>query len=181
MVSVQTHVVRPSLLRLGLVSIVTAGALFTGPSVAVAQEHQGRRARLSEDLRQRLREGDSLATTVILTGSQARVDDVATRHGLRIRKRLRSGAVLEVPAHRLAAVASDDTVDQLSGNHVVGAQMAVTLQSVGADAVQEGIAALGVRGVTGAGVGIAVIDSGVASVPELRGRIVASLDFTDDR
>jgi serine protease AprX len=31
---------------------------------------------------------------------------------------------------------------------------------------------------TGAGIGVAVIDSGVAEVPELRGRIVVSVDFT---
>ena len=33
-------------------------------------------------------------------------------------------------------------------------------------------------GVTGEGVVVAVIDSGVAEVPELRGRIVVSMDFT---
>src|SRR6185436_1963020 len=36
----------------------------------------------------------------------------------------------------------------------------------------------GAPGLTGAGVGVAVIDSGVAEVPELRGRIVVSVDFT---
>jgi len=34
---------------------------------------------------------------------------------------------------------------------------------------------------TGAGIGIAVIDSGIAALPELRGRIAASVDFTDAR
>jgi serine protease AprX len=36
------------------------------------------------------------------------------------------------------------------------------------------------RALTGKGVGIAVIDSGVAPLAEFRGRIVASRDFTDD-
>ena len=33
----------------------------------------------------------------------------------------------------------------------------------------------------GAGIGVAVIDTGVAMMPELRGRIIASHDFTDER
>jgi serine protease AprX len=106
------------------------------------------------------------------------VDEIAARHGLRIKKRLRSGALLDVPAYRLQAVSDDPAVDQLSGNHIVGAQMAVTMQAIGADQVQAGLESLGIPGVTGAGVGIAIIDSGIANVPELRDRIVASLDFT---
>ena len=59
--------------------------------------------------------------------------------------------------------------------------MAVTNQSIGADLVHEGGWAEGIGPLTGKGIGIAVIDSGVAPLPELRGRIVASRDFTDDR
>jgi serine protease AprX len=55
----------------------------------------------------------------------------------------------------------------------------VTNQAIGADQVQAGLA--GLPGLTGAGVGIAVIDSGIAQVPALHGRVVASVDFTDDR
>ena len=58
--------------------------------------------------------------------------------------------------------------------------MAVTNQSIGADLVHEGGWAEGIGPLTGKGIGVAVIDSGVANVPELRGRIVASVDFTDD-
>ena len=59
--------------------------------------------------------------------------------------------------------------------------MGVTNQTIGADVVQAGGWAPGIGAFTGAGVGIAVIDSGVAMMPELRGRIIASKDFTDDR
>src|SRR5688572_20842137 len=122
--------------RLRLVSLLAAAALAAGAPAADAQGQDGRRARLSTDLAQRLQAGDSDATAVILTGSQGLVDDVAARHGLLVRKRLRSGALLEVPAYKLEAVAADADVDHLSGNHIVAAQMGVTLESIGADQVQ---------------------------------------------
>jgi serine protease AprX len=164
-----------------LCCLLSIAALSLGAFDAAAQGTRGRRARLSDDLAQKLRAGDARPSTVIFTGSQARVDQVAARHGLRIRKRLKSGALLEVPGHQLQAVAEDPEVDNLSGNHRVTAQMTTGVQSTGADLVQGGLTQLGAAGLTGAGVGIAVIDSGVAFVPELRGRIVASKDFTDDR
>ena len=169
-------VLSPRVARLGVVSLLGAAVLVLGTSEAGAQGRH--RARLSEDLRQRLRGGDAGTTSVIFTGSQARVDELVARHGLRIKKRLRSGAVLEVPAYRLDTVTTDPAVDQLSGNHVVGAQLTTAVQAIGADQVQAGAASLNVPGVTGTGVGIAVIDSGIANVPQLRGRIVASVDFT---
>ena len=54
--------------------------------------------------------------------------------------------------------------------------MAVTNIATGASQVWR--RSLG-QGVTGRGIGVAVIDSGVAPHRALRGRIVASLDFTD--
>ena len=171
---------RLSRLRPGLVFVLAAAFVGLGALDAAAQG-QGRRARLSGDLVQKLRAGDGRTSTVIFTGSQARVDEIVARHGLQVRKRLKSGAVLEVPGYQLQAVAGDPQVDALSGNQLVTAQMATSVQSTGADQVHGGLATLGAAGVTGAGIGIAVIDSGVAYMPELRGRIVASRDFTDDR
>ena len=52
--------------------------------------------------------------------------------------------------------------------------MAVTNVAIGADQVHAGLASAGVPGVTGKGVGVAIIDSGIANVPELQGRVVAS-------
>ncbi len=57
----------------------------------------------------------------------------------------------------------------------------MTNQSIGADLVHEGGWATGIGPLTGKGIGVAVIDSGVAPLAEFRGRIVASRDFTDDR
>ena len=55
--------------------------------------------------------------------------------------------------------------------------MAVTTEAIGADQVWSGAFA-GLRGYTGRGIGVAVIDSGIAQHRALRGRIVASVDFT---
>ena len=103
---------------------------------------------------------------------------MATRHGLRISRRLRTGAVMHVPAGKLAALAADADASSLSSNYRVGGHMAVTNATIGADQVWVDGWAEGVKGVTGEGVGVAVIDSGVADLPELRGRIVVSMDFT---
>ena len=84
-----------------------------------------------------------------------------------------------MPAGILSAVANDSEVDQLSSNYLVNAHMEVTNQTIGADLVQQGGWAPDIGPLTGAGVGVAVIDSGVAPMPELRGRIVVSKDFTE--
>ncbi len=140
---------------------------------------QARRARLSDDLVERLRAGDTADHAIIVTGSSVQVDAVARRHGLTVRKRLQTGAVLDVPAGALDALTRDPDVDQLSGNHRLTSQMAITNTAIGADQAWEAIGDL--PGVTGRGVGVAIIDSGIADVPALRGRVVASVDFTDGR
>jgi serine protease AprX len=96
-------------------------------------------------------------------------------------KRLATGAVLEVPAGALAAVAADPNVDQLSSNYAIRSQMAVTNQTIGADLTQEGGWAQGIGALTGEGIGVAVIDSGVSPVPELKDRIVVNVDFISRR
>ena len=140
---------------------------------------QGRHARLSEDLVRRLRSGDTTATSVIVSGTSQRIDAIAARHGLRIRKRLQSGAVVDVPAGRLDELAADGTIDQLSSDQRVRSSMRVTNAAIGADLAWSGSVGGGVPAVTGEDISVAVIDSGVAQVPELRGRIVASVDFTN--
>src|SRR5688572_23223351 len=169
-----------SLRTVPLMACALTATAFLGTAPEAGAQGSGKRATLSEDLAQKLRDGDFTDTTIIFTATQARADEVAARHGLQITKRLKSGVVMKVPAHRLEQLASDPEVDHLSGNHRMHSQMAVTNQAIGADQVQAGLAA-GVPGLTGAGVGIAIIDSGIANVPELSGRIVASVDFTDDK
>jgi serine protease AprX len=163
--------------RLTLSCLVLSGLVL---ATAASANAQSRHARISRDLEQRLQAGDTDATSVIVAGTPERIARIAARHGLRITKPLATGAVLEVPAGALEAVANDAEVDSLSSNLVVEAHMAVTNQTIGADLVQQGGWAPGIGPLSGAGIGVAVIDSGVAQMPELRGRIIATKDFTDD-
>jgi serine protease AprX len=162
---------------------LAATALAVASIVLFASQHadaQGR-ARLSRDLVDRIASGDFVDTSVIATGTEEQVNRIAMRHGLRVRQRLATGAVLDVPAGMLAAITADADIDQLSGNYVVRSQMSVTNEAIGADLVHAGNWAPGIGALTGHGVGVAVIDSGIAPLPTLRSRIVASVDFTDAR
>ena len=135
---------------------------------ATAAQAQGRRARLSDDLAKKLEQGDASTTSVIVSGSQARALAVAARHGLRVKTLLETGAVLDVPAGRLAALAADAGVDALSSDQDVKSTMALTNTAIGAELLQTaGAVATNLGAVTGKGVGVAVIDSGVAIVPQL--------------
>jgi len=116
-------------------------------------------------------------TCVLLSGPQSQVDAVAARHGLRVHTRLRTGAVVEAPAGTLDAL-SGEAGSSLSGNYRLRGHMAVTTVAIGADQVWADGWAEGMEGVTGAGIGVAVVDTGVADLPELRDRIVVSVDFT---
>src|SRR5262245_54451766 len=94
--------------RLAFAALLTIGAIAAVPAPADAQAKH--RARLSRDLEQRLGSGDTAVTSVILTGSQQRIDRIAARNGLRVHKRLQTGAVVDVPAGALAALAADAEV-----------------------------------------------------------------------
>ncbi|HZN79710.1 MAG TPA: S8 family serine peptidase, partial [Mycobacterium sp.] len=145
---------------------------------AIDASAQGRRARLSRDLAQQLESVTDTATCVIVPGTRAQLDGLASRHGLTIRKRLKAGAVVEIPAGALAAVAADAGLDSLTSNYRLQPHMAVTTAAIGADQVWSTGWVAGAPGLTGSGIGVAVIDTGVAAVPELKNRIVVSVDFT---
>ncbi|OFW17278.1 MAG: hypothetical protein A3H29_00485, partial [Acidobacteria bacterium RIFCSPLOWO2_02_FULL_67_21] len=139
---------------------------------------QGRRAHLSSDLASRVQAGSVEEECVILTGTSQQIDAAAGTHGLKVRKRLTGGAVVQVPAGGLGALAADDSIEAVSSNYAIRGEMGVTTVAIGADQVWEDGWIEGAVGVTGDGIGVAVIDTGVADVPELRSRIVVSVDFT---
>src|SRR5689334_11997316 len=84
--------------------------------LVTASTASAQHARVSKDIAERLRNGDGSTTRVIITGSRASVEAVATRHGLKVRKWLQNGASIDVPAGFLARVADDPGVDKLSGD-----------------------------------------------------------------
>ena len=131
-------------------------------------------ARLSESLRKHVASKSAQTVDVIVHGSPDEIVTAAARHGLRVKKIFSEGAVLEASSAGIEALAAD--VDHLSRDVEVASFMSVTNAAIGADQVQAGLN--GLDGLTGAGVGIALIDSGVwTGHRSLAGRVVFSKDF----
>ncbi len=136
---------------------------------------QRRRARLSSDLADALNRGTQLID-VIVHGDRATVDAIAARYNLRVKRYLKSGGVLRVNAGQLAAVRDDGAFDHLSPDVPIYSSD-VTTETIAADRVWAGDGDL--QRLTGSGVGVAVIDSGVdPQHTALTNRVAVSVDFT---
>ena len=134
-------------------------------------------ARLPESLRKHVESKSVQTVDVIVHGTPDEVRALAARHGLRIKKTLSEGAVLVVNGAGVEALSAD--VDHLSRDVEVTPFMATTNAAIGADQVHAGLE--GVSSFTGAGVGVAIIDSGVwAGHRSLAGRVVFAKDFVSD-
>jgi len=145
--------------------------------VLAAPAGAAHRARLSADLADHLVAG-SPSIQVIVHGTKAEIDALATRYNLVVKRRMKSGAVLQVTAGQLDALAQDESVDHLSGDIKIRASD-VTTEAIGADQVWEGVG--GLPKITGAGVTVALIDSGINLKIEANGlkkRVLATFDFT---
>src|SRR5262245_57989180 len=153
-----TKVLRPCQLPLTL-TVFAAVAVLATPVDTFAQS--GGRARLSRDIADRLAKRIEAATTVIISAGDTAIDQLAARYGARLKKRLTGGAVLEVTGGQLDALSQDPDVAHIASDAKVFRQMAETTEATGADQVWSGLQ--GLRGLTGNGVGVAVIDSGVST------------------
>jgi len=139
------------------------------------------RALLSFDLESRLTRGANGRARVILNGSDADLAALAQRHHVTIVRRLAGAAVFLANNAELNALAADVGVDHLSGDVPVTNGMSVSNQSTGADQVRAGTWGLlgigAIPGVNGSGVGVAVIDSGIAQHSALSKKVVANVSF----
>jgi serine protease AprX len=159
-----------------LSSLALATLVLPAVAQAGGDAHQ---ARVAGDLAARAASSADGTTDVILHGSPDDIYALASRHGLQVKRTLRSGAVISLSARQLAAVSADPGVDALPADRAVHPTMAVTVEATGVDQVWRGIDRLGRY--TGQGVGVAVIDSGVTEHSDLRGRIAVHVDFTDEQ
>jgi serine protease AprX len=141
-------------------------------------------ASLSEDLLQWLSMPTSADVRVIVAGTQSELGPVLARHQLSVTRWLSNGAVVVVDAAALTALAADPAVTHLSGDIMVSPTMAISGQSTGAaHAWQGGPASFPygpIAGVTGRGIGVAVIDSGISPHKALAGKIVANVSLLAD-
>ena len=163
-----------TLTRLASSACLVASLLAVG-TPAFAQH----RARLSHDLVERLAAGDQ-QMDVIVHGSAADVAALARQYGVRVKRTLASGAVLDVNAGQLAALRDSGAVDHLSADAAVRASADVTRETIGADQLWAASATNERdRRLSGRGITVAVIDSGVDfRHATLANRILTSVDFT---
>src|SRR5258705_1082228 len=159
-----------------LVCLAASLALVAAPASA-AGGSGNHRARLSADLADHLTVG-SQAIRVIVHGERSEMEALAARYNLKVARYLKSGAVFVVNAGQLEALRQDDTPDHLSGD--VRLQSSVdpmTAESIGADQVWSGVDDL--PALSGAGVSVALIDSGIDTRhAALKRRVLVTADFT---
>jgi serine protease AprX len=163
-------------LRAAACVFVSAVAAAT-PAAAAGAGSNGHKARVSADLADHLAAG-SQSIRVIVHGTRAEVDALSARYNLRVARRLAEGAVLLVNAGQLEALRQDDTQDHLSGDTRLQSSVdPATLEAIGADQVAAGSDEF--EPLTGRGITVAVIDSGIDTRHSaLQRRVLATRDFT---
>jgi serine protease AprX len=156
-------------------------ALFLGTAVGVRGVGPEHRARLSDDLVDHEAKRSSSRVRVIVRGTRSEIDALARRHGLTVVRRLAQGAVVRANGIELSRLAADAALDHLSGDPLVRPAMAVAVKATAADQAWIGTSGLfgigGIPGVTGEGVGVAVVDSGIAPHAAVAKKVVANVSF----
>ena len=151
-------------------------AIILGSTLGVGgQRHRGK---LSSDLLSFEARRSTARARVIVRGSRMEIEALASRHGLGIARWLDDSAVLLANSSQISTLAAER--DVLSGDAPVAPFMDVSTSSTAADQVRAGQAGLllglgSIPGVTGAGVTVAVVDSGISAHPALAGKVIAAV------
>ena len=171
----------PMILRTRTAYVTLALVLALAAGIGARQPVAPHRAQLSLDLLAREARHSSRGARVIVGGTPAEIDAIAARHHLTIARRLAAGAVFIADSAAITELAADTAIDHLSGDLPVRSTMSVSDQSTGADQVHAGSPGLlgigGLAGVTGQGISVAVIDSGISPHPALWGDLAASVSL----
>lgn len=121
---------------------------------------------------------------VIVQGPDAGLLPLTRGAAGRLRRALRSAVAIEVDDAQLSALQKNPNYAHLSGDLPVAADMAITNKVTAATSVWQGTSGLlglfSTPGYTGAGVGVAVVDSGIATHTALDTRVVARVNFVAD-
>src|SRR5262249_41598944 len=103
---------------------------------------------------------------VIVHGSPGDISTLADRHRINVVRLLGESGVLLVNSAELTDLAADAAVDHVSPDLPVRLMMSVSNISTGATTVRAGSPGLlglaSIAGVTGQGIGVAVLDSGIS-------------------
>jgi len=137
---------------------------------------------LSTDLLDLVLSGDDRPVRAIVRGDVGAIQAVAARDGLRVVRVLNGLVVIEATGQQLAALQGLPGIDAISRDALVRPMMSVSLKAMATEQAKAGTSGfLGLLGATpaisGKGVGVAVIDSGIAPHAALSGKVVASVNF----
>ena len=156
-------------------------ALFLASAVGLRGAGNEHRAHLSDDLVQHLSSGSASRVRVIVHGSKTSLWSLAAKHHVAVARWLDDGAVFVVNNAELSRLAAESVLDQVAGDQIVTPSMSISNQSTYAAqtrAGQGGLLGIGaIPGVTGANVGIAIVDSGIRAHKALAGKVVANVSF----
>jgi serine protease AprX len=118
---------------------------------------------------------------VIVRGDVPAIEAVASRDRLTVVRRLEGFVVVEGGVSDIGALRQVPGVQGLSRDARVAPFMTVSAKAMAADQARAATGGLfgigGLPGVTGKGVGVAVIDSGIASHTALGNKVVAAVSF----
>ena len=156
-------------------------ALVVASALTLRGSNTDHRAHLSADLVSRLARHATTPARVIVHGSDADLDAIASRYGLTLVRRIAGGGVFVVNGDQINRLAGDPLVANLSGDVPVRNTMSISNTSTAADQVRAGYTGLlglgSVPPVNGQGIGVAVVDSGIAQHSALQNRVVANISF----
>jgi serine protease AprX len=162
-------------MRRSLVSVAFVLCVLAGfPAVPTGQ----RPPTLSADLAAPGRLGDRIR--VIVQAPDGR-DASTVRSRLRgvVRRELKAATALEVTRAELDQLAHDSAFAHISADAPVAADMAITNKVTGASSVWQGTRTLlsSTPGYTGAGIGVAIVDSGIAPHSAIADRVIARVNL----
>jgi len=163
-------------IRAALIALLLASSVL-----GLAGAGGGHRARLSQDLLKHEARRTKTRVRVIVHGDADEIQAIAGRHHLTVVNQLAESAVLAVNSTELSELAADPAVDHVSPDARVKLMMSISNTSTGATLVRQGTwGLLGLIGaypaVTGQGIGVAILDSGVSPHAALK-NVVANVNF----
>ncbi|HEX6163755.1 MAG TPA: S8 family serine peptidase [Vicinamibacterales bacterium] len=137
---------------------------------------------LSTDLLQLVVSGDDRPVRAIVRGDVAAIQTAAARDGITVLRVLNGLVVVEATPSVLNAFQNVEGVTSISLDNLVSPSMTVSDRAMAADQARAGSGGLlgsllGTPSVNGKGIGVAIVDSGIASHSALSGKVVASVNY----
>jgi serine protease AprX len=153
--------------------------LIAGIALSSAHPHGQRGPTISDDLKDALARGRNVR--VIVQAEEDALESVKTRHGRGLRRLLAGALTLEVSSQELNTLRRDGRIAHISGDLPVVADVAIVNKVTAAENVWSGtsglLGLLSTPGYTGEGIGVAVVDSGIADHSAVSGRVVARVNL----